>query len=100
MNNRNIPKWLEDIVINRDTKCIYCWIIFDKNIKKLYPTWEHIINDQTIISENNIALCCCSCNASKWSKKLSVWLNSLYCKNKNISINTISDIAKNSLINN
>jgi hypothetical protein len=99
MNKRNIPVWLEKEIRNRDTHCIYCGIKFDKKSKKNTATWEHIINDATIITKNNIALCCFSCNASKWAKDLSVWLNSSYCSKKNIKVENISTIAKQALIN-
>lgn len=97
MNNRNIPNSLEIEVIKRDTNCVYCGIKFDKNIKKNSATWEHIINDETIININNIALCCCSCNASKWAKKLIDWLQSDYCKRKNITNENVANIIKKSL---
>lgn len=97
MNSWNIPSWLEIEVRKRDTNCIYCGIKFDKNIKKNSATWEHIVNDATIINRENIALCCCSCNASKGTKELSDWLNSNYCKNKNITIENVTNIAKQAL---
>jgi len=65
MNNWNIPDWLEQEVRNRDHNCVYCGIIFSSSEKKKMATWEHIINDEKIITRENIALCCCSCNASK-----------------------------------
>ncbi len=97
MNNWNIPNWLELKVIQRDINCVYCGIKFDKKNKKNSATWEHIINDAKIITEENIALCCCSCNASKGAKKLSDWLNSNYCNNKKININNVSLVVKRHL---
>lgn len=94
MNWRNIPDWLEEKVKNRDINCVYCRVQFDKSIKKQYPTREHIVNDASIITEDNIALCCCSCNASKWAKNLLDWLNSWYCKNKNINIESVAPVIK------
>jgi hypothetical protein len=94
MNSRNIPEWLEEKVKNRDLNCVYCRTPFDKSIKKHSSTREHIINDARIITEDNIALCCCSCNASKWAKDLLIWLTSNYCKNKNITIDTVAPIIK------
>ncbi|MCX6825372.1 MAG: HNH endonuclease [candidate division SR1 bacterium] len=98
MNLRNIPSWLETEVRNRDTHCIYCGIKFNKILKKNTATWEHIINDGTIITKENIALCCFSCNASKGAKNLSIRLNSNYCKEKNITSENIALIAKQALI--
>ena len=88
-NNWNIPGWLENNIRNRDKDCIYCHKLFKDNSKDK-ATWEHIDNDETNISEENIALCCASCNASKGTKKLAYWFNSEYCKTKNISLSTIS----------
>ena len=99
MNLRNIPIQLENEVRNRDSHCIYCGIKFDKKIKKNTASWEHIVNDETIITRENIALCCFSCNASKGAKDLSVWLNSNYCKEKNITSENIAPIAKQALVN-
>lgn len=81
MNIWNIPAWLEKEVKARDRHCVYCGIPFlqTNRSRKSMPTWEHIINNAKIINRNNIALCCCSCNASKGAKDLSVWINSSYC---------------------
>ncbi len=97
MNRWNIPDELEKAVRARDKVCIYCQTAFSNSERKLSATWEHIINDETIISFENIALCCFSCNASKGAKPLNVWLQSQYCSQKGISIEKISDIAKNAL---
>ncbi len=61
-NSWNIPIWLEDEVRKRDKKCVYCGVKFTSaNIsKKTTASWEHIINDENIITRENIALCCCS----------------------------------------
>ncbi|MDD2907976.1 MAG: HNH endonuclease [Candidatus Gracilibacteria bacterium] len=97
MNNRNIPNWLEIEIIKRDNNCVYCGVVFDKNDFKNKATWEHIINDENIINISNIALCCASCNSSKGSKELSEWLKSNYCKKKNITSKSVSDVIKKSL---
>ena len=96
MNRWNIPKILEVAVRARDTHCVYCGIKFstDKTDRKNTATWEHIINDETIITPENIALCCCSCNASKGTRLLEDWINSAYCIKKNINYNTVSKIIR------
>lgn len=99
MNSWNIPSWLETEVRKRDTHCVYCVVKFDRNIKKNSVTWEHIVNDAKIINRENIALCCCSCNASKGAKDLSAWLTSNYCKSKKISIENVASIVKEALEN-
>jgi len=99
MNKWNIPKDLELEVRKRDQKCIYCGVAFtDKKINKKHSaTWEHIINDAKIININNIALCCCSCNASKGSKTLKNWMQSNYCQQKNIKYETVALVVKRAL---
>ena len=100
-NNWNIPKWLEDEVRERDTKCVYCCAEFTptKVSKKTAASWEHIINDAKIITRENIALCCCGCNASKGQKQLSVWLQSKYCQERNITLDTVAPIIKQAINN-
>ena len=97
-NNWNIPEWLEKKVKKRDKSCVYCHIKL-----KEYPsikgtpcdkaTFEHIDNDG-LPSEENIAMCCSSCNASKGTKKLLDWFNSCYCKKKEINKETVAGIIK------
>lgn len=102
MNKWGIPQWLEEEVRGRDKNCVYCGI---KMLEKLPPgasrkavaTWEHIINDASIITRENIALCCASCNSSKGAKLLSVWLQSPYCKTRDINEGTVAPIIKAAL---
>ena len=84
-NRWGIPKEVEAYVVLRDFKCVYCSIDFSNLSSKTKKTWEHIINDIRINNSDNIALCCSSCNASKGNKVLEDWLESKYCKNKQIS---------------
>jgi len=100
-NNWNIPTWLEKEVRERDKKCVYCGVVFTptKVSKKTCASWEHIINDATIITRENIALCCCGCNASKGQKPLSVWLESKYCKERGISPDSVAPIIKEAIKN-
>jgi hypothetical protein len=100
-NNWNIPIWLEKEVRGRDKNCVYCGVRFKPTSvsKKTAASWEHIINDAKIITIENIALCCCGCNASKGQKKLSVWLHSKYCKDRGINPTTVAPIIKQALAN-
>ena len=93
-NRWGIPKEVEIFVIQRDLKCVYCNVEFSDQSRKTKQTWEHIINDIRINNSDNIALCCCSCNASKGSKLLEDWLESDYCRNKQISKDTVALIVK------
>lgn len=96
MNRWSIPAWLEREIIARDTNCVYCGVGFGPNGKtrKTMPSWEHIVNDARIITRENIARCCMSCNASKGAKLLSEWLNSNYCKTRNIDMGTVSPVVR------
>jgi len=100
MNKWNIPDWLEKEVLQRDKICVYCGVEFsikNKSCKKT-PTWEHIVNDIKIITRENIARCCFSCNASKGAKELSIWLDSPYCKNKDINKDNVAKVVKEALV--
>ncbi len=98
-NKRNIPDWLEKEVRERDKKCVYCGVTFTPASisRKSVASWEHIINDAKIITRENIALCCCGCNASKGQKQLSIWLQSKYCKERGIKPETVGPIVKEAI---
>ena len=102
MNRWNIPDWLEKEVKERDKACVYCGIQMIEQMppdgsRKSVATWEHIINDASIITRENIARCCVSCNSSKGTKKLTDWLNSSYCKKRGINKDTVAEVVKNAL---
>ena len=100
-NSWNIPSWLEKEVRARDKSCVYCGTAFTtaKISKKTCASWEHIINDAKIITRENIALCCCSCNASKGQKQLSEWLLSKYCVDRQITRESVAPIIQQALAN-
>ena len=96
-NNWNIPDWLEEKIRKRDKTCVFCHVEFKDNSCDR-ATWEHLDNDERNICEENITLCCHSCNASKGSKKLFEWIKSDYCRKKDINEATLANIVKNKLI--
>ncbi|MEA3406131.1 MAG: HNH endonuclease [Pseudomonadota bacterium] len=100
-NKWNIPDWLEKDVRERDKVCVYCSCEFTeyKICRKTSASWEHIINDVKIITPENIALCCCGCNASKGQKQLSVWLQTPYCKERGISQDTVAQVVMQAIKN-
>jgi hypothetical protein len=100
-NKWNIPDCLEREVRERDKVCVYCRIEFTpaKVSNKSAASWEHIINDVKIITPENIALCCCGCNASKGQKQISEWLQTKYCQTKSITPETVAPIIKQAIIN-
>lgn len=97
MNSWHIPKELEEQIRNRDMSCVYCHAEFDKDSYRSRATWEHIDNNAKHISPSNIVLCCASCNASKGAKSLVDWLESPYCKSKDISAATVAEVVRRSL---
>lgn len=98
-NNWNIPTWLELEIRARDIVCVYCGSPFTspKVSKKSAASWEHIINDEKIVTRENIALCCCGCNASKGQKQLSTWLQSKYCRVNGITEDSVAAVIKEAL---
>ncbi len=102
MNNWDIPDWLEKEVKARDKACVYCGApMIDKmprsGPRRFVATWEHIINDESIITRENIARCCVACNSSKGKKGLSVWMQSSYCKKRGINKETVAEVVKKAL---
>lgn len=99
MNRWSIPAWLEQEVILRDEKCVYCGAEFTNsgNGGKKKASWEHIVNDERIITRENIARCCMSCNASKGAKLLHEWLMSNYCKSLNINAETVAPVVRDAI---
>lgn len=100
-NNWNIPAELEKEVRERDKACVYCGNVFlsYKESVKASASWEHVINDASIINRENICLCCRGCNASKGQKKLSVWLQTNYCKERGITSKSVATTIKQAIVN-
>jgi len=101
-NQWNIPSWLEKEIIDRDKHCVYCQVeLIDKvpktGSRKTVASWEHIINDARIVTKENIARCCFSCNASKGAKILSEWMKSPYCQNNGITSESVAEVVKTAL---
>ncbi len=102
MNQWNIPEWLELEILERDKACVYCGTRMADKVprggsRKLAATWEHIVNDETIVTRENIARCCASCNSSKGTKKLSEWIDSKYCHSKGITRDSVAQVVKKAL---
>lgn len=103
MSNRwGIPASLEKEIRVRDKVCVYCGVkMVDKRSPGLsnrtVATWEHIINDATIVNRDNIALCCAACNSSKGAKDLIEWLESNYCKTHDITADSVAKIVRKAM---
>jgi hypothetical protein len=100
-NNWRIPAALEKEVRDRDKVCVYCGAPFLSHNEsvKASASWEHIVNDASIVTRENICLCCRGCNASKGQKPLSVWLQSKYCQERDITPETVAPIIKQGVAN-
>ena len=96
INRWNIPDWLEREVRGRDARCVYCRAEFGSSHGSA-ASWEHIVNDATIVTRENIALCCVSCNASKGTRLLSDWLDSDYCRRRGITRDTVAEVGRRAL---
>ena len=102
MNRWGIPEWLEREVRQRDRACVYCRVPMVESptadgSRKSVATWEHIINDARIVTPQNIARCCASCNSSKGTNALAVWIESSYCKRRGIRPDTVAEVVKQAL---
>lgn len=90
---------VELIVQKRDTKCVCCKSEFEHESHKTTPTWKHIINNLEFKSDDNIALCCFSCNASKGSKLITTWFDGDYCMRKGISSEIVARVVQEAINN-
>lgn len=104
----NAKKWgvservLREIVV-RDRVCVYCGRSMKLHLTSIgtpgdKKTIEHFANDVMFEDEQtveDVGICCGSCNSSKGGKKLSDWLKSPYCLERNINVNTVADPVKN-----
>ncbi len=102
MNRWGIPDWLEKEVKERDKTCVYCGIQTTEQMprrgpRKAVATWEHIINDASIVTRENITRCCAACNSSKGTKTLADWLRSSYCNKRGISKDTVAQVVREAL---
>ena len=102
MNRWGIPAWLEEEVRERDNTCVYCGVQMTEKMPARGPrstvaTWEHIINNKTITTRDNIARCCAACNSSKGTKDLSDWIQSSYCKKHSIRKDTVAEVVRKAL---
>jgi hypothetical protein len=103
LNRWGIPDWLEKEVRARDKACVYCGVQMIEKVtqggsRRAVAIWEHIINDASIVTLENIARCCAACNSSKGTKNLTDWMQSDYCKTHGIIENTVADVVKQALL--
>lgn len=58
---------------------------------------DPVVNDAGIITRENIALCCIRCNASKGTKALADWLETTYCREREISRDSVAPVARDAV---
>ena len=91
-NQWGIPRQVEEAVLKRDERCVYCGCEFGSE-RATKRSWEHIVNDVNIATMENIALCCIGCNASKGAKPLRQWLDSPGAKRRGISESSLAPVV-------
>ena len=105
-NSYWIPIKIELKIRLRDKKCVYCNKIMLLKYKHSdhcnSPTIEHLSENPPFywkewLKEENVTICCGSCNSSRWVKKINEWFNTKYCINNNINENTVSTVVKSYL---
>jgi hypothetical protein len=100
MKRWDIPYRLGNEILERDTKCVYCGVTFgSKDVKGSSSSWEHIVNDCRIVTRENIARCCRSCNSSKGAKPLAEWFGSAFCGRRKINRETVAEVVKQAIEN-
>lgn len=96
MNRWQVPLAIEREVRERDRSCVYCRVVFaaDAQDRRRNRSWEHIVNDLTVVTLENIALCCIACNSSKGRKTLEEWFQSRYCSAHGIGPGTVAPVVR------
>jgi len=104
--NFGIPDDVLSEIILRDVNCVYCRKVminpYNTENRRDSATIEHLSPDPPFyvsdgMKENNIAMCCGSCNSSRGAKKMTDWFKSQYCISRNINENTVAEPVKNYL---
>ena len=104
-----IPQQQLDVIIERDTDCVYCHKVmilpYDPANRAASATIEHLNHRadwnsvEDFVSQGQpvypiIALCCGACNSSRGSKPLLEWFQTDYCKRWNISQTTAAPVVR------
>jgi hypothetical protein len=86
----------------RDKTCVYCHKeMIDESSGKLYrdhardwATIEHLHELPPWDNPATVTMCCGSCNSSRGKKTHAVWFKSQYCKERNISAESVAEPVK------
>jgi len=101
-NKFGIPKEVEQRIRARDKKCVYHNRVMIKGHPKKMPTIEHFREKGPFywnkgLKEEDLAICCKSCNSSRREKSILEWFKGLYCIDKNINEKTVAKPVKDFL---
>jgi len=101
-NQYGIPRDVEARIRRRDhPNCIYCrktitaFSIAGKNRSDM-ATIEHFREEGPFywkdgLKEEDLGICCWSCNSSRGTKPLSYWFKERYCVDRSINENTVAE---------
>lgn len=102
-NNFGIPEDVEKKIRYRDKVCVYCrgemiYPCVGKDRRK-WATIEHFREEGPFywekgLKEEDLAICCQSCNSSRGRKKLLDWFKTSRCMEKNINEKTVAEPVK------
>ncbi len=109
-NHFCIPKEIEDRIRDRDITCVYChkpMKEYAHGPRKDMAQIEHLNFDGPFywtdsckkgyvggLKEEDLAICCGSCNPSRGVIKLAVWFEGDYCKKRNINKESVAECVK------
>jgi hypothetical protein len=103
-NKFGIPQEVEARLRQKFKLCAYCRLPMQehtgvKGSPRDKATIEHLNLDGPFywakgLKEEDLVLCCGSCNSSRGQKILIEWFASEYCKQKGITANTVADEVK------
>jgi 5-methylcytosine-specific restriction endonuclease McrA len=103
-NQFGTPDDIERKLRERDELCVYCG-----RKMKVYPLLREGIRDRATIEhfnwdgpcywkdglkEEDLAICCNSCNSSRGVKTLPDWFKSAYCTSRDINETTVAEPVK------
>ena len=78
----------------RDKKCVYCHKkMADPKSDAWRGDWatiEHLNHLPPWNNPDTVAICCSSCNSSRGNKTIISWFESRFCKEKNISLESVA----------
>lgn len=105
MSNRfGIPEEVEQRIRRRDKACVYCHMImreysYREATRNGMATIEHFREEGPFywkedLKEEDLAICCHSCNSRRGRRKLVDWFKTSYCVEKNINEETVATPVK------